>query len=138
RRAPPPRRHSDPAQPSPRQRLPDGHRAPRPASSPPPQGRQPEVVGDGHDGDQRRLLADVTDYGCAGLPWPGQAPAVTVDDDLARVRLEDAGDDARRGRLARAVLTRERDDLTWAHLQVDALEDAAPSEPLGDFPQAEQ
>ena len=51
-----------------------------------------------------------------------------VDEDLTTVGLEDAREDLHEGRLARAVLTEQSDDLAGTQIEVDPLEGLEPTE----------
>ena len=94
-----------------------------------------DVLGDGHVGQQRRVLVDDGD---AELRRRGRREAVelrAVDLDRAAVGGDRARGDVHQRRLARPVLAEEGVDLAGGHLQADVGEGAHRSVALGDVRQ---
>src|SRR5205814_1061392 len=76
-----------------------------------------DVLGDRPPRQEPRLLEDEADPGVR----PTHRPA--VEGHLARIRGQQAGDDAQERALARAIGTDDRDDLATGHVEVEAVED---------------
>jgi hypothetical protein len=92
------------------------------------------VLGDGQVREHRRFLVHGDEAQPVRSQWVGDPPRLAFDEDVARVWLDDAGEDLDQSRLAGAVLADERvhgGALDWetdARYRVDApvgLRDAA-------------
>jgi hypothetical protein len=82
-----------------------------------------------------RFLRQVT-HAAAGTDWIG-GEIVSGDRDRSAVRVRQARNAAQRRRLARAVRAKQRDALPRRDFQVDAVENPAAAERLGDAGQRE-
>jgi hypothetical protein len=89
-----------------------------------------EIAGHAHQRDEVDLLVDGGDARLLGLQGRGEADRRAVVDDLARVRLVDAGENFDQGRLARAVLADEGVDFPGAGCEVHVGQCLHPGEDL--------
>src|SRR5439155_19405849 len=69
------------------------------------------------------LLGDIGDPAAESVARRLEDHPLTVQEKLARLGLNDAGDDLGEGRLAGSVLAYDGDDLAPADLEIDVLED---------------
>src|SRR5262249_29422155 len=83
---------------------------------------QEDVVEDRQVRRQRELLLDEADAVPDGVTRRPVADRLAVDEDLAGVGRDGAGDDLAQRRLARAVLADERVDLAGGELEADVGE----------------
>ncbi len=83
-----------------------------------------DVLGDGEFREQQQLLVNGRDPGALGVLRRGETHGAPVDQDLAAVRLIDAGDDLDQRRLACAVLAEQRMNLAGADVERDAAQRA--------------
>ena len=97
-----------------------------------------DVLGDGEFGKEQQLLIDGRDPGALGFLGRGEARRAPVDQDLAGVRLIDAGDDLDQRRLARAVLAEQRVNLAGADVERDAAQRAHAGKALLEVAHLEQ
>ncbi len=82
--------------------------------------------------DEQQLLRDDRDAVREGGSGRGVVDRPSVDDQRALVRLDEPGDHATEGRLARAVLSHEAVDDAALERQVDVRESRDAPEPLPD------
>ena len=80
---------------------------------------------------------DHADAGGDRVARPVELDRLVVDQDLALVRLVEAVQDVHEGRLARAILAEQAEDLAGLHDEIDPLVRHDPGEALGDPPQLE-
>src|SRR5580704_6956163 len=90
----------------------------------PPHRQTPEiqVFGHGQVGDERELLVDEQDALLLGVERTGEGERLTLEDDLAGVRLQAAGQYLHERRLARAILTAEGVDLARTQVEADIFQ----------------
>ena len=96
-----------------------------------------DVGGDGHLGDEVQLLVDDPDTGILGLARARERHGAAVEDDLALVVGDRAGEDLHQRALARAVLAAERVDLARPRRQAHVAQGVDAAEVLGDVPHLE-
>jgi len=81
---------------------------------------------------QREILVDGGDAEHLGIVRFGDRDLLAVEGDDALVSRADAGDRLDEGRLSRAIVADERDDLSWRHGELHPAERLDGAEPLGD------
>ena len=86
-----------------------------------------DVVGDGQVGDERELLEDADDAGAIGSGGQSRSDLRPVEDDASGVRPDDAPQDFDEGRLAGAVLAKDRMDPPGGDGKVGVLQRANPA-----------
>jgi hypothetical protein len=90
------------------------------------------VVVDAQLVDQRQVLVDGVDAQRPGVVHRPQRQRLTVEEDLARVRLVEAAEDLHQGRLAGAVVADQPEHLALVEVQAHVAQRGQRPEPLGD------
>src|SRR5689334_12778265 len=100
-------------------------------------GAERDGLDDVEHGDQLEVLVDHADPGLDRLARVGEGAHGPVDEDLARVRLVQAGQDVHERRLAGPVLTQQSQDLAAIGGDRDAVVGEDARKLLGDVPELE-
>ena len=106
-----------------------------PRSSTRPAGQLPaeeKVGGDVEAGDEVEFLKDGGDAGRLRGARIGEAGRAALDQHLAAVRLDDAGEDVHQGRFAGAVLAEQRMNFAALEIEVDAAQGLHAAKALDD------